>query len=51
MNDAQSINAWMKEWGYKWVEGEERIYKSQLSWLEATQLIESLEGEGAVRRG
>jgi hypothetical protein len=51
MNDEKSINEWMRQWGYTWVEGEERMYKAPLNWVDAESLIESLRAEGAVRRG
>lgn len=47
----ENLNAWMRQMGYQWVEGQERMYKSMLTWVEATQLLVQLEQEGAVRRG
>jgi hypothetical protein len=51
MRDAKSLNAWLREAGYTWVEGQERFYKASLTWVEAQALIEELAGEGAVERG
>lgn len=49
MRDAKSLWLWMTQWGYSWVEGQERIYKAQLTWLEAQGLIEELQAEGAIK--
>lgn len=51
MKDEKHINAWLHEFGYKWVEGQERIYKATFTWVEASQIISILEAEGAVERG
>lgn len=51
MNDSKNLNAWLREWGYTWVEGQERMYKAPLTWVEAQQLVESLIQEGALRYG
>jgi len=51
MSDEKTLKEWMRQWGYKWVEGQERIYKAPLRWIDAEHLIDSLRAEGAIKRG
>lgn len=48
MQDKKSVNAWLAYHSYKWVNGQERLYKAQLTWFEAQALIEELQAEGAI---
>lgn len=47
----KTLNEWLKHWGYKWVDGQERIYKAMLTEPSAQVQIQQLEAEGAIRRG
>lgn len=48
MDANQSINQWLRYSGFAWVDGEERMYKSLYTWVEARELIEQLKAEGVV---
>lgn len=44
----RTLNEWLKIYGYKWVDGQERIYKAMLTAGSAQAQIQQLEVEGAI---
>jgi hypothetical protein len=46
----KTLNEWLKTYGYKWVDGQERIYKAMLSAPAAQTQIHQLVAEGVVVR-
>lgn len=47
----KTLNEWLRDYGYVWVEGQERLQKGRISMGEAEHEINQLEQEGAIRRG
>jgi len=48
--EMKTLNQWMAEWGYKWVEGRECFMKSALNHAEAQEILYGYEQDGAVRQ-
>lgn len=48
MNDTKTINEWLDHHHCRWVDGEERLYKTQMTWVEAHALIDQLKAQGVV---
>lgn len=46
-----TLNEWLREFGYVWVEGQERIAKGMITNQEAQVQIAELLAEGAIKRG
>jgi hypothetical protein len=49
--ETKTLKQWMHAMGYQWTEGNEQLFKGELTRAEAQELIGSLKLQGAVTRG
>jgi hypothetical protein len=49
--DKRTLNEWLKEFGYKWQDGQEHLYKALMDRGTAQLQIDQLVSQGAVIRG
>jgi hypothetical protein len=49
--ETKTLNQWLKALGYRWVDGQEQLFKGELTRSEAQGIIANLQLQGAVTRG
>jgi hypothetical protein len=51
MNTVQTLNEWLREFGYRWVDGKERTNKAMLDRAAAQIQVDQLVLQGVIVRG
>lgn len=51
MTDTKTLNEWMRQHRFEWVDGHEQLMKGEMTYEEAAHMIGQLLRQGAVTRG
>jgi hypothetical protein len=48
--ETKTLKQWMNQFGYKWVDGQEQMFKGEMTYGEAADQLGQLLREGAVSK-